>query len=155
MCLKRKRVEHLNHQCELNAPVIINIVVIVIVTTTVHHTWQEYWSPHPRRRGWRQAKCSRCDEPRSASWSTVSGKLPCCAPGDNNVFDWQARQGASSEVISDKLIWKTWIMMTTVSFETSPNLPKFLTTWEKYSLSLIQGWRKVQRIDYDFALSGT
>ena len=38
MSLKRERVEHLDHQCELNAPVIINIVVIVIVTTTVHHT---------------------------------------------------------------------------------------------------------------------
>ena len=33
-------------------------------------------------------------------------------------------------------------MITTVSFVTDPNFPKFLTTWRKYSLSLIQGWRQ-------------
>ena len=128
MSLKRERVEHLDHQCELNAPGIINIVIcycycycylLLVCRPPVwtrcpcnhkhcchchhcrhcyhHHTWQEYWSPHPRRHDWRQVKCSRCDEPRSASWSTVSGRLPCCAPGDNNVFDWQTWQGASSD----------------------------------------------------------
>ena len=37
MSLKRERVEHLDHQCELNAPVIINIVAVIVISHCHHH----------------------------------------------------------------------------------------------------------------------